>query len=222
MSPAGRAELGPARGGGGERAERQTREGGGRAAQAALRRARWARAAGPGIPARLLRAAPPPRVLTPRAPRRPRSARLPCPPLASLRAAAVCRASAQTELPGNLSSAGRRRSPGPSPLILRRVSGLASAGVTVVQISGQRRLFGAGLRLEAKPRAARLVPLAAGLPASSPPPGRAKPRLFRLALRSYSTGTRPASPPPSLCRPWRGPQPHAPGRRMCVPAGRPA
>lgn len=112
MSGAGRAELGPARGGGGERAERQTRVG--RRPSGAGGSAAGAVGAGggprdPGAPPR--RGAAPARPHGPLAPRASRARALPAPG-----AAAVCRASAQTEPPANLSGAGGRRRPRRSPL----------------------------------------------------------------------------------------------------------
>lgn len=116
MSRAGRAELGPARGGGGERAERQTR--GGRRPSGAGGSAAGAVGAGGGAPGsprassarRRRRASPRPALHGALAPRASRARLLP-----ASSAVAVCRASAQTEPPANLSGAGRRRTPGRAP-----------------------------------------------------------------------------------------------------------
>lgn len=122
VSRAGRAELGPARGGGGERAERQTR--GRRRPSGAGGSAAGAVGAGGGAPGsprassarRRRRASPRPALHGALAPRTSPARLLP-----ASGAASVCGASAQTEPPANLSGAERRlESPAEPPRSVAR------------------------------------------------------------------------------------------------------
>ncbi|XP_077885903.1 uncharacterized protein LOC144369491 [Ictidomys tridecemlineatus] len=222
VSPAGWAELGPARGGGGERAERQTREGGGRAALAALRRARWARAAGPRDPR-----APPPRGAAAARPHAPRSTApsLRAPPLP-----ASCQPPGRGRLqsersdgaPGQLEQRRWAAEPWTEPpdpeaserTLVRRSDSRPNQRSTPTL---RRRAPAGGKAAHRETRTARGG--AAGLfPAARE--GEAAP--FQTLASQLQHRNAPRLAATFAVSPLEGATAPRPGQRMCVPAGRPA
>ena len=231
VSRAGRAELGPTRGGGGERAERQTR--GRRRPSGAGGSAAGAVGAGGGAPGsprassarRRRRAFPRPALHGALAPRASPARLLP-----ASGAASVCGASAQTEPPANLSGAERRRSLRQSPPSRWRAQGK--------RVRQRRRR--PHPRTSPPPRRGALAGSRTALRDTHcarrrrPPPSsrlrRTKPPLPDPRLAAAAPECAPpgpaagslTSPLPSPGRSRRGSRALHPGSRMCAPAGRPA